>query len=286
MLHRIETFIAVAVALLAAALAALAPTAAVAAECTGAGGVVGGTYGIEVDCSTPGAATLGGGTTPATPAQPAPYLEYKWISICANGPTSPQTDADCLGARVCANPNERLWQLWGRLRGQGWVALRTQCINGTPAAYVPPTVTPGHVLSALRRIGLPRLAVEVQPAAKTLVNFDTIFWTDPQTVSLDLTILGQAVDVVATPQQYSWSFGDGSSMTTSTPGDPYPSRSITHRYEDAQVTVQPHVTVAYSARFQVSGGGWQQIDETVSTTGPAGSLRVAEATPLLSGDRG
>jgi hypothetical protein len=121
---------------------------------------------------------------------------------------------------------------------------------------------------------------------KTLVNFDTIFWTDPETVSLDLTILGQAVDVVATPVRYSWAFGDGSVMATSTPGNPYPSRSITHRYQDAKVTVHPQLTVAYSARFRVNGGGWQQIDETVSTTGPAGSLRVAEATPVLSGDHG
>ncbi|HET6563301.1 MAG TPA: hypothetical protein VFG72_15610 [Marmoricola sp.] len=155
-----------------------------------------------------------------------------------------------------------------------------------PPAYVPPTVTPGDVLSALRRIGLPRLDVEVQPAAKTLVNFDTIFWTDPETVALDLTILGQGVDVVATPERYDWSFGDGTSAATQTPGNPYPSRSITHRYQDAQVTVRPQVTVAYSARFRVNGGGWQEIDETVSTTGPPGSLRVAEGTPLLSGDHG
>ncbi len=187
---------------------------------------------------------------------------------------------------MCADPNQRLWQLWGRVPNAGWVGLRTQCIGGVPPAYVPPTVTPGDVLSALRRIGLPRLEVEVQPAVKTLVNFDTIFWTDPETVSLDLTILGQAVDVVATPVRYSWAFGDGSVMATSTPGSPYPSRSITHRYQDAKVTVHPQLTVAYSARFRVNGGGWQQIDETVSTTGPAGSLRVAEATPVLSGDHG
>jgi hypothetical protein len=94
------------------------------------------------------------------------------------------------------------------------------------------------------------------------------------------------VEVVATPVQYAWAFGDGTGATTSTPGDPYPSRSITHRYHDAQVTVHPQVTVSYRARFRVNGSGWQQIDETVSTTGPAASLRVAEATPLLSGGAG
>jgi hypothetical protein len=243
---------------------------------------------VEVECSTPGSSKPGGGTSgPAPSAQPSPYVRYEWRSVCTGPPGSGGPgDSECLGSLTCANPDDRLWRLWGLRRNGGWVGSRTQCINGTPPAYVPPTVTPGDVLSALRRVGLPRLEVEIQPAEKTLVNFDTIFWTEPETVSLDLTILGQAVDVVATPQQYAWSFGDGSSTTTAAPGDPYPSGSITHRYQDAQVTVHPQVTVAYGARFRVNGGGWQQIDETVSTTGPAGSLRVAEGTPLLSGDHG
>ena len=257
-----------------------APSHASECEGTGTGGV--GVIGIGLDCEKPGTGTPG--TPDPAPLQPAPYLEYKWASICADSPTSGPIDADCLGARTCPDPAERLWQLWGRLPGDGWVGIRTQCINGTPPEYVPPTVTPGDVLSALRRVGLPQLEVEVQPAEKTLVNFDTIFWTTPETVTVDLTLLGQGVEVVATPQRYDWSFGDGTSATTETPGAPYPSRSITHRYLDAQVTVRPQMTVAYSARFRVNGGDWQQIDETVSTTGPLASLRVAEGTPLLSGD--
>ncbi len=241
--------------------------------------------GVEVECTTPTDSSPGGGGSTSGPAQPSPYVAYRWASVCADSPTNGPIDADCLGAMTCADPAQRLWRLWGRLRNGTWVGIRTQCTSGVPAAYVPPTVTPGDVLSALRRVGLPRLEVEVQPADRTLVNFDTIFWTDPETVSLTLTILGQGVDVVATPQRYAWSFGDGAATTTGTPGNPYPSRSITHRYQDAQVTVHPQVTVSYGARFRVNGGSWQTIAETVETTGPPGSLRVAEGTPLLSGDR-
>jgi hypothetical protein len=252
-----------------------------AATCQGSGGTGDDLIEVVIECEVPASESPAG--SGGSSSQPSPYLEYKWTSICADSPTDGPTDAECVGATTCADPDERLWQLWGRLPREGWVGIRTQCIGGVPPAYVPPTVTPGDVLSALRRIGLPRLDVEVQPADKTLVNFDTIFWTDPETVALGLTILGQGVDVVATPVRYAWSFGDGTGRTTSTPGDPYPSRSITHRYQDAEVTVHPQVAVAYRARFRVDGGGWQQIDETVSTTGPATSLRVAEATPLLSG---
>jgi hypothetical protein len=145
-------------------------------------------------------------------------------------------------------------------------------------------VTPGDVLSALRRVGLPALATQTQPADKTLVNFDTIFFTEPRDVSLTLTILGQAVDVVATPVSYRWAFGDGSSLVTRTAGNPYPRKTIVHRYADAHVTMQPSVATTYSARFRVGNGAWQDIAGTVTIPGPANSLRIAEATAVLSGD--
>jgi hypothetical protein len=44
--------------------------------------------------------------------------------------------------------------------------------------------------------------------------------------------------------------------------------------------------VTYTARFRVNGGAWQDIDETVTITGPESSLRVSEASPTLSGNYG
>jgi hypothetical protein len=140
------------------------------------------------------------------------------------------------------------------------------------------------VLTELRRVGLPALEIEIQPEAKTLVNFDTIFHTDPRPVDVDLTILGQAVQVRATPTSYVWSFGDGSSLTTRTPGAAYPSKEIVHRYLDAEVTVEPSVSVVYGADFRVGGGGWQDVGGTVTIPGPPEGLRVVEAVGVLSGD--
>jgi hypothetical protein len=215
--------------------------------------------------------------------QEEPYVAYRWASVCAPNPSLSPPEAECGFALTCDGPELRRWQLWGELRSGAWEPIRTQCFGGTPPEFVPPTVTPGHVLSALRRVGLPRLETHVQPAAKTLVNFETIFYTDAEPVTLDLTILRQAVEVEATPSEFTWAFGDGTSATTSTPGDPFPAKTVTHRYLDAQVTMRPHVEVTYSARFRVNGGDWQDIDGTVTTIGPPTSVRVAEATPLLSG---
>ena len=140
------------------------------------------------------------------------------------------------------------------------------------------------VLNALRQMGLPSLETVTQPEDKTLVNFETIFYTQPQEFTRTVTLLGQSVDVEATASQYTWHHGDGTTVTTSSPGAPYPSKEITHSYTDAHVTVAPSVDVTYTARFRVEGGGWQDIGETVTIAGPPTALRISEATALLSGD--
>jgi len=227
-------------------------------------------------------------TAAGTPAAPV-IAEYKWLIACARpGSTSEiATEVDCAAARVCAEPRDRLYRLWGRTDDPpSWSPLSTRCFGEAPtAADTPqPRVTPALVLNEIRRIGLPELQARTQPEDKTLVNFDTIFYTEAQPFTATVTLLGQEVDIVAEPTGYTWHHGDGSSTSTSGPGKPYPSKEITYRYSDAHTTVKPRVDVTYTARFRVNGGAWQDIDETVTITGPESSLRVSEASPTLSGD--
>ncbi|MGI8721715.1 MAG: hypothetical protein ACR2JG_05750 [Geodermatophilaceae bacterium] len=146
-----------------------------------------------------------------------------------------------------------------------------------------PVVTPGRVLEAARRIGLPTLEVQIQPENATLVNFDTIFFAHPQQFGRTIQLLGYRVDVVATPSLYRWSFGDGAVTTTDNPGAPYPAKDIVHKYTDAHVTQHPRVDVTYHVRFRVDGGPWRDIDEPITADGPATALQIKEATPVLSG---
>ncbi len=48
--------------------------------------------------------------------------------------------------------------------------------------------------------------------------------------------------------------------------------------------MQTNVDVTYAARFRANGGAWQDIGDTVTIAGPATSLRVSEATAVLSGN--
>ena len=174
-------------------------------------------------------------TSQATDTGGPDYVKYKWASVCATaGPaSSPGDSPDCGQAQTCPQAEERLWRLWGQTVSGRWDSLEERCAGpqGPPPAATPkPQVTPGLVLTELRRIGLPSLQARTQPRDKTLVNFATIFYAEPQTFTRTLTLLGQSVDVEATPTSFTWHYGDGSSATTSTPGAPYPAKDVTHSY--------------------------------------------------------
>jgi hypothetical protein len=267
--------------------------AALGSDCEPSGEGAGSVLNLGMTCATPTTAISGTGTsttTAATGGASAPrYLQYRWVSVCAGSGPAAQVgqSADCGQANTCPDPADRVWRLWARKTSGDWDPFGTECAGpaGPPPAQTPkPQVTPGLVLNALRQLGLPALRAHTQPEDKTLVNFATIFYAEPHPFVRTITLLGQQVHVEATPTSFTWHYGDGMSTTTSTPGAPYPAKDITHNYVDAHTTVQTSVDVTYSARFQVGGGGWQEIPETVTIAGPASALRISEATALLSGD--
>ena len=139
------------------------------------------------------------------------------------------------------------------------------------------------VADAFQRTPLPALRAITQPAEKTLINFDTIFYVDAQPLHRTLNLLGQQVNLEITPSTFRWVHGDGTTTETHTPGAPYPAKDVVHRYQQAHVTVSQHVEVVWTARWRLNGGPYQDVDGTVTTVGPDSPLRIAEATPALSG---
>ena len=89
-----------------------------------------------------------------------------------------------------------------RQRPRGRLLPAEPSPHAAPAARpaAPPQVTGGVVLTAIRRIGLPSLTARTQPEDKTLVNFATIFYTEPTPFTRSVTLLGQRVRITATPR--------------------------------------------------------------------------------------
>ena len=262
-------------------------------DCETSGGAGESWVGIGMTCSTdPTPGALPDASQPAGGSAEPEYSEFMWVVVCTTPTAANGGDAvelDCRAAQVCPDPRERSFRLWGlSIETGGWAPLSSGCFGSAPDAPEParPQVTEAMVLNEIRRIGLPVLEALTQPEDKTLVNFDTIFYTRAQPFSTTVTLLGQRVDIVAEPAQFTWNHGDGTTSTTTTPGAPYPSKDITYRYGDADVTVYARVDVTYTARFRVGNGDWQDISETVTINGTPTPLRVAEATGNLSGNYG
>ncbi len=150
-----------------------------------------------------------------------------------------------------------------------------------PEPSAEPEITPGDVERAVKRVGLPRLKTQIQPAGTTLVNLDTIFHTTADPFERTVQVLDSTVELRATPATYTWHHGDGTTQTTNGPGRPYPAMEITHRYDQPGRT-HASVDVTYRVTYRIDDGGWEDLDTTITATGPATSLRIREARPVLT----
>lgn len=151
---------------------------------------------------------------------------------------------------------------------------------GQPVRPQVEQITTEVVRSELKNVDFPALAVQIQPRTRTLVNLKTIVYTKPIPVDQIVPILTWPVGVRASVDRYTWTFGDGTIETTTSPGKPYPALDVVHQYKK-RGNVAVTVTAHYIARYQVPGGPWRTLPGTVDIAGPPTALTVAEARPVL-----
>ena len=164
------------------------------------------------------------------------------------------------------------------------------CASSPPPTVTPPTPptgpTPDQIYSAFKTVVPPEAALRFQPAGnQTLVHFKSNYFTDavPFDTSVDLPV-GPAtfhIDFKIRPTEFTWTFGDGTTLKTSTPGAPYPKLEVTHEYQKAG-SVQAHVDTVWGADYRVNGGAWAPVNGTVTKQGAEVSITVRQATPVLT----
>ncbi len=77
---------------------------------------------------------------------------------------------------------------------------------------------------------VPTTGVAYQPEFEPLVKTDVYFWCDLPTIFQSrVDIIGEIVDVTLRPS-FTWSFGDGSVLSTTENGAAYPNGTIRHSY--------------------------------------------------------
>ncbi len=175
---------------------------------------------------------------------------------------------------------------------QPWQRLNTTCQPDTIAqAGLPETVTPALTLAMIRNewartpFATPNLTLQ-PPRQETLVTlpvYATVTWSPTgyqpgQTRTT--TLLGRQVDMRPTLHHFNYDFGDGTQLTTSSPGGPYPTGDVHHPYpHSGRYPIQ--VTATYGGEYSVDGGSWFPIGTTVQIPGPAVPVQVLTAENRL-----
>ena len=191
----------------------------------------------------------------------------------------------CNNPRTCAVPPDSLrYDVLRSEAGGPFLKVGEVCLTTDEAAQLG-VITTAMVLREFRRLDWPTSPLVVQPpGGRTLVNFETNFsTTNTEPSTRTVVLLGQQVEIEATPTSWLWHFGDGESEATRTPGALYPDLEVTHTYLDADVVETPSVDTVYTGRYRINGGPWQQIPETLTVPGEAVELEVVEAQPVLVG---
>ncbi|WP_245852639.1 hypothetical protein [Blastococcus aggregatus] len=159
-----------------------------------------------------------------------------------------------------------------------WERLDRGCVDIT-ALNPPPS--PGEVFRYFQTLPLPQLPTRQQPPGNALVGLPVIFFTDgPTTQTFTLDIRGFTVDITATATGFTWHTGDGTDLTTTTPGAPYPRHTISHDYATGTYTAA--LTTTWTATFSVDGGITAPVPGSTTTDGTPVTFAVLQARPVLT----
>jgi hypothetical protein len=164
-----------------------------------------------------------------------------------------------------------------------WDIVDSVCLTDVPEPEPDQRVDPATVASEWKRITFPAGRTYVQPAGgSTLINFDTVFYTQVAVDPVTTTILGHAV-VIRTKPRFTWHFGDGQTLMTDKPGRPHAKGDrkddVTHDYtwRDPGVPFQARVTITYTATYSVDGGPARPVPGQVVVDGPPTPILVKTA---------
>jgi hypothetical protein len=132
-----------------------------------------------------------------------------------------------------------------------------------------------------KNLPLRRETVQSDPGPTTLINFDTAFSAGTtQLQSFDPVLLGTGVHITATPRRWHWTWGDGTTAVTDTPGVPK-QPVVTHRYTQPG-DVQVSVVVEWTGTFTVGNDPTQyQITGPASVPAAPTTVRVRTARSEL-----
>lgn len=169
----------------------------------------------------------------------------------------------------------------------GWEFVTEQCNTpGSPGTAGVPAPLPVMTAEDFQRLPLPAGSSTVEPpGGNVLVGMPTnVFATEVEPTLLDTTLLTYPVQVRATPERYSWDFGNGFVLgPTSEKGAAFPALTNSYRYEQ-RGSFGITMTTYYSGEYSVAGGPWLPVPgEAEVQSAPVTVRALAGRNELVGG---
>ena len=159
--------------------------------------------------------------------------------------------------------------------------------RGTPTD--PADATPAVTLADLASFRPAAGGNHMEPDGWVVAGLDANFYSTGGVQVVDGTLLGQPASVRFTPVRWTWSYGDGSTATRSTPGGTWQSQGIrefdptptSHVYR-AYGTYYVDLVIGYAPDYRFAGRDWTRIpgvldraaNQLVITAGDAKTVLV------------
>jgi hypothetical protein len=159
-----------------------------------------------------------------------------------------------------------------------WTQTFAGCVDVTD---LNPAPTPDEIYRYFQALPLPQLATQHEPPGNGLVGLPVIFYTDaPTTQGFTVDIRGFTVTIAATATGFAWHTGDGTTVTSTDPGAPYPHQTVTHDYRSGTWTAS--LTTTWGATYTVNGGPRLTVPGGTTTDGPPVTFTVVQAHTVLT----
>lgn len=225
-------------------------------------------------------------------AHPDPLVEYAHAPLCNVGSQylAPGIDGECsppngtVPVPACGDDSP-VEPLWRRTRpsaaSDNW--SRWEMLAGWAC---PQDLLPPFPQADFRRLKIDPLAAHRQPERdEVLVNKPLIVYVDAEHRTFRTSLFTYGINVDVYPVEYAWDFGDGETLTTTSPGNPYPSFDVAHTYREA-TSATVVLTTIWKGTYRVDedpDGEWRDISGTATTTTTLDPFDVIELRSRLDG---
>lgn len=238
----------------------------------------------------------GDSDSPASSGQSAPSDVVYWrqpegmcrlVDLDESGlPSTCADDTELRGPQLdCTEDEYELTALYGAERDPETGEL------GLPRVVEPSRcITPADLAQAaareFARLPIQPSPVHVQPPdGWTLINVDTITYTDDQPQTFDAELLGVPVTLRAVPAEFTWDYDDDTpALITSDAGAAYPHHTVAHTYTRPG-TAAITLTTTWHGEFQITGTPtWTPVPGEATTETTTDPITVHEARTRLVED--